>query len=181
MTAAHPHRIFVWLDRAFWLIWLGFPVLIWLLVSEIRSAPEQLAEINPEAADCIAKLPQIAGFSATGQFAFWAAFGIEFVVYAVLLALAHGVIHRCATGRVFVDEMIGALRLIGLIIASWPLADLVLQNVTGAVLAWTGDLPAFSATVALDLPVLGVGLLMVTMSVAMAQAVRLREDADLTI
>ena len=49
MTAAHPHRIFVWLDRAFWLIWLGFPVLIWLLVSEIRSAPEQLAEINPEA------------------------------------------------------------------------------------------------------------------------------------
>ena len=45
----------------------------------------------------------------------------------------------------------------------------------------TGDLPGFAPTFALDLPTLGVGLLLLTMAMAMGQAMVLQQDADLTI
>jgi hypothetical protein len=151
------------------------------LVREIRAAPERLAELAPDQAACLADLPQLARFTPTGQAIFWTGFAVEFAVYAVLLALAHQVIHRCATGRVLVAQMIGSLRWIGLVIAGWPLLDLLIVNLSEAAFVATGDMPFYRPTVALDLPVLGVGLLLLTMSVAMAQAVRLREDADLTI
>lgn len=174
-------QLFVWMDRAFWLLWVAFPLLIWLLVTEILAVPDRLAELAPDQAACIAALPQIAGFTSLGQAVFWASIGTEFLVYAILMALAHVVIHRCAVGRVLVAEMIGVLRWVGLIIAGWPVLDLVLANLQGMALRATGDVPIFSASFALDVTVVGVGLVIITISVAMRQAVRLREDADLTI
>lgn len=181
MNDARTQRIFRWLDRSFWLIWLAFPALVWLVVREILAAPETLAALAPEQAACLADLPLLDRFTTAGQAIFWTGFAVEFAVYAVLLALAHGVVHRCATGQVLVAQMIVALRRIGLVIAGWPLLDLLIVNLSEAAYVATGDMPFFRPTLALDLPVLGVGLLLLTMSVAMAQAVRLREDADLTI
>jgi Protein of unknown function (DUF2975) len=174
-------RFFVWMDRAFWLIWLAFPALIWLFVAEIRSAPDRLAELAPEQKACLAELPQLATFSATGRAAFWIGFGAEALFYVVILALGHLVIHRCARGRVLFTEMVGVLQWIGITIAGWPVVDLVLANALGMVLKGTGDVPIFTPTYTLDVPVLGVGLVIITISMAFRQAVRLREDAELTI
>jgi hypothetical protein len=174
-------RIFLWLDRAFWLIWLGFPVLVWLIVDGIMGIPGQLAETVPEQAACIAKLPQVMNFSAAGQGVFWTVFGLQIAFYAALLFMAHRIIHHCARGQVFMQGMIGMLRTIGLTIAVFPVVDLVLENLSAAVYVLTGDLPIFLPNFALDLPVIGVGLLMVTMALAMRMAARLRQDAELTI
>lgn len=181
MTDPAAPRLFVLADRAFWLIWLGFPVLLWLAVQNVLQTPERLAALAPDQAACLNALPMVTRFSMPGQLAFWAAFAVEFAVYLVLLALAHRVIHRCAEGRVFVAEMIGLLRLIGLIIAIWPLVDLVMSNAAMAVFVALGDVATFQPVFALDLPVVGVGLLLIVMASAMRQAVRLRQDAELTI
>lgn len=174
-------RLFVWLDRAFWLIWLGFPALVWVIADEIMGIPDQLAEMVPEQAACIAKLPQVMNFSVTGRAVFWSAFAVEMAFYATLLVMAHRVIHHCATGRVFMAGMIGTLRAIGMTIAIFPVLDLVLGNLSMAAYFATGDLPLFLPNFALDLPVIGVGLLMVTMAAAMRMAAKLHQDAELTI
>jgi hypothetical protein len=102
-------------------------------------------------------------------------------LFAVLLAMAHAVIHRCATGRVFVAGMIGTLHRIGLLIIAFPVIDLLLQNLTMWVYVRTGDVMTFSPEFALDVPVIGVGLLLITMAAAMRMAVQLHQDAELTI
>ena len=52
-------RLFTWLDRGFWLVWAGFPLLIWSVVQAILTAPQQLAAQLPDQAACIASLPNI--------------------------------------------------------------------------------------------------------------------------
>jgi hypothetical protein len=181
VTDPATQRVFLWLDRAFWLIWLGFPLLIWLLVQQVRNGPAELAALAPDQAACLAELPQPARFSPTGQWVFWGSFAVEMAIYAVLLALAHRVVHRCATGQIFVAPMIASLRQIGLIIAIFPLVDLILQNLGTWAYVQTGDLLAFSGSFALDVPVIGVGLLLMTMAAAMRLAVQMHDEARLTI
>jgi hypothetical protein len=175
MTDAAGLALFRRLDRAFWLIWLAFPVVLGLHVADIGSAGARIADA------CSADIPSLAGFSTTGRVAFWSVVAVEFAVYAALLALAHGVIRRCARGRVLVAEMIGALQAIALIVALWPVAEFALANLSLAVFAATGDVPGFAPHLALDVTVLGMGLLLLALTAAMRQAVALREDADLTI
>jgi hypothetical protein len=174
-------RLFRRLDRAFWLIWLGFPVLIWTVAAEVRGGAARLEGLSAEQLACLETLPQVHRFGPLGQAAFWGLFALEYAVYAGLLALAHQVIRRCAAGRALVAEMIRSLRLIGTVIAVWPVAQLALAN--GVMLIWarTGDMPGFVPSFALDLVVVGVGLMLLTLAAAMRQAVALREDADLTI
>lgn len=181
MTDLAAQRLFRLLDRAFWLIWLGFPVLIWILVRQTLDAPAQLAALAPDQAACLEALPMVAHFSLPGRLAFWGQFGVNMAVYAVLLVLTHQIIHRCATGQVFVATMITALRRIGLVIAVYPLVDLGLTNLAVFVYAQAGDVATWLPDFALDLPVIAVGLLLVTMAAAMRMAVRLHQDAELTI
>lgn len=181
MNDPRTYRLFQWLDRAFWLIWLGFPLLIWSLMQQVLDQPAQLARIAPEQAACLAGLPQVALFSTGGKVAFWAAFSIEMAIYAILLLMVHRVIRRCARGDVFVSAMIRSLRTIGIIIAVLPVIDWTLETATGWFYVQTGDMPFFEWSFALDVPVTAVGLLLVTMAAAMRMAVTLHRDAELTI
>jgi hypothetical protein len=175
------YRLFYWLDRAFWLIWLGYPVLIWLLVRSVLDAPAQLLALAPDQAACLDELPFLTTFSSMGQWVFWSAFGIEMGIYIVLSLMAHIVIHRCATGRVFVSEMILTLHRMGLLIVAIPVIELLLLNLAAWIYVRTGDAASFEANYALDVPVIGVGLLLVTIAAAMRMAVQLHQDAELTI
>ena len=181
MTDPRTQRMFRWLDWAFWLIWLGFPVLIWSLVRSVLDLPAQLARLAPDQAQCLVGLPQVALFSAVGKVAFWVPFAVEMAVYAVLLFLAHRVVHWCATGQIFIPPIIRALQMIGVIIAAFPLCDWVMQMLAAWIYVQTGDMPFFDWGFAVDVPVIGVGLLLVTMAAAMRMAVQLHEDAALTI
>lgn len=181
MQDAATQRLFLWLDRAFWLIWLGFPVLIWVSVQAVMNAPAEILALAPDQAACLADLPMVATFSTAGRWVFWGVFGIEMAFYAVVLGMAHGVIHRCATGRVFVDGMIGTLRNMGILIALFPVVDIILANLSLWAYVATGDIPVFLPNFALDIPVIGVGLLLITIAAAMRMAVQLHQDAELTI
>ncbi|NBZ89413.1 hypothetical protein [Stagnihabitans tardus] len=174
-------RLFTWLDRGFWLVWAGFPLLIWSVVQATLTAPQQLAAQLPDQAACIASLPNIATAHPLSQAVFWSAFALENLVYAVLLAHAHLVIHRCARREVFVPPMIAILRRIGVIIMGFPVLDLGLTNLIGWTLHKAGDIAVFQPSLALDLPVLGVGLLLMAIAHAMRLGVALQRDVALTI
>jgi hypothetical protein len=181
MREAGAERLFVWLDRGFWLIWAAFPLLIWAIVQGTLTAPDQLAAQLPDQAACIATLPNIRTLHPMAQWVFWGTFAVEFAIYAVLLAHAHLVIRRCARGQVFVGAMIAILRRIGMIITLFPLLDLALGNLTAWTLFATGDVAVYQPSFALDVPVLGVGLLLLAIAHAMRQGVALQRDAALTI
>jgi hypothetical protein len=180
MTPARRQALHRWLDRAFTLIWLGFPVVLALSARDALTMRARAAA-DPSFAPCAGLVPDVAALGQLAAALWWGAFAIEFAFYAAVLFLAHRVVRRCAQGRALVAEMIGTLRAIGLLIASWPVVDLVLSNGLMAALHALGELPFWEAHLLPDLPTLGVGLLFLTMAEAMAQAVALREDADLTI
>lgn len=178
MMGVASQRVFRTLERAFWGLWLLFPVYVVVLVREILADP---VAAYPGLADCAAAIPQVATFGLAGQVIFWSGFALHLAVFAALVALAHAVVRSCARGRTFVAPLVRHLRNIGWIVVCYPVLDLLLLNLTGAALEATGDMPGFAPTFALDLPTLGVGLLLLTMAMAMDQAMVLQQDADLTI
>lgn len=174
-------QLFTWADRGFWLVWAGLPWLVWTVVQATIAAPEALAAQRPDLAACIASLPSITTAHPLAQAVFWGAFALENLVYALLLAQAHLVIHRCARREVFVPPMIAILRRIGAILMGFPLLDLGLTNLIGWTLRETGDAAVFQPAFVLDLPVLGLGLLLLGIAHAMRLGVALQRDAALTI
>lgn len=178
MTGIASQRVFRVLEKAFWALWLFFPVYVVVLVREILADP---VAAYPGLAECAGVIPQVAGFGLAGQAVFWSGFALHLVVFAALVALAHAVVRSCARGRMFVAPLVRHLRHIGWIVVCYPVLDLAVVNLSGMALEATGDLPGFAPTFALDLPTLGVGLLLLTMAMAMGQAMVLQQDADLTI
>lgn len=175
------NRTFRRLERMYRAIWVAFPLYVGFQVWQILTLPDRLAALDPAMKACLENLPMVQTFSPSGQVFYWTLFAIEISVYALLLVLAHRVLRRCAAGHLFFPDLVGALRTIAVIITAWPVVDLVLQNVLLGTLSALGDLPSFTPSLDLDVTVLGVGLLMLTVAAAMAEAVRLREDAELTI
>lgn len=181
MIPKRQDRLFLWLDRAFWGVWLTFPVYVWVVISDILGQAEMLAELAPDQAACVMALPTIRNFSLPGQIAFWSFVAVNFLFYAALLGMAHSVIRSCARGRLFVTPLVRMLWWIGLVITLFPVVELALSNLIQGLLFTTGDMPVFLPNLAFDVTVFGVGLLLLSVSVAMRQAMQLHRDAELTI
>jgi len=173
-------RLFRLLDRLFWLVWLGLPFMIYMTV---RTADGAQLDALFDAADqaCMEAAPTLGRMSAAGRSIWWTALIVQYSIYAVLLFLAHRMIHRFAGGRILVTETLGGLRGVALIITAYPFYDLVSRNLLTFGLATTGDLKAFLPDPGIDVTVLGVGLLILTLVAALRHAVTLQQDADLTI
>jgi hypothetical protein len=181
MTPARTMKIFRLLDRGFWLIWLAFPLFIWSAVAAILAAPEITKELVGDDPVCLAGVPMLDKFTLTSQIAYWSVTAIEVSVYAAILFLVHRVIHRCASGQVFVQPMIRFLRRIGWIISIWPVVAQILYNLLAWLFYAQGDMPAAYWITWPDLPAMGVGLLLVTLSYAMDMAVQMHDEAQLTV
>lgn len=132
-------------------------------------------------AACIAKLPSPDAISLLPRLAFWVGPMAEFGVNPLLRVLAHVVIHRCAIGQIFVDSMIRLLARIAIIISVWPVRDSTIANFSDWALSAGRDEATFQPVLALDLPMPGVGLLLMVLAHAMRMAVALQQDAALTI
>jgi Protein of unknown function (DUF2975) len=174
-------RLFAVLDRLFWMVWLAFPIIIWLNYSAILDQSALKAELPPSASNCADLVPQVANFSRSGKACVLAYFLAQYSVYAWLLYLAHSAIHRCATGRVFVSGTLDTLKLLGIIIVAWPFFDLAASNLLGYALTLTGDLKSYSPNLLFDVGPFGVGLLILTMHAVLGHAILIKQDHDLTI
>jgi hypothetical protein len=181
VSAPAASGLFVWLTRLFWAVWVAYPLFVWQSVRDILQAKTNTLAVAPDLAGCLDNAPFVTSFSTPGQWAFWLAFAVQVAIFAGLLALAHRVIASCARGEMFVAPLVAALWRIGAVIAAFPLIDLGLSNLTGWILSRTGDTAAYVPDLAFDLPVFGVGLLMLALARAMREALGLHREAALTI
>ena len=175
-------KLFKTLDRLFWLVWLAFPVIIWLSYLSVQGqSADLLAELPPAFAACADALPNITKFSTGGKAAVIVFFLAQFLIYGALLALAHLTIHRFARGQVFVADTLRTLGLLGIIIALWPFFDLLSSNLLGLAVRATGDMKGFAPDFLFDIGPFGVGLLIITLRAALRHAIAMKHDQDLTI
>jgi hypothetical protein len=116
-----------------------------------------------------------------GRTLYWIFYFSDFVVYAIGLALGHWVIHRAARGRLFAADIRAAVRLLGWILVIWPLIGLGLNNLINLAFAERPGADPFTPTFIPDVVVFGFGLFLLAIAAALAEAIRLRQDADLTI
>lgn len=182
MTGSNEgEALFRWLDRLFWLVWAAFPIAVWQSVTLVLDPAILTSGLSAAEEACLALLPRVSRLSGAGQTAFWAMFVLETAVIAALLALAHRTIHRFARGRVFVTDTIAALRHLGLIVLVWPFATMALDGLLFALLSAAGDPALYAPAWVPDLPTVAVGGLILTLAASMRRAVRMHEDAELTI
>lgn len=171
-------RTFRRIDRAFWLVWLLFPLTF--LQSTGFGPATLMSEADIDAAAACVGLA-MSPLSPAGQALFWVRFGAEFMVYGTGLALAHWIIHRAASGRVLADEVLWAVRAMGLLLLIWPLVGLASDNMTLYAIAQSPGGPAFAPIWIPDIIVMGFGLFFLMLALVLQEAVTLKQDAALTI
>ncbi len=181
MQHTEINSFFKLLDRLFWLIWMAFLVFMWLIIQQTFSESAFISGIADVNAACAELIPQVRNFTSGGKAAVLIFLAAQFLVYALLLAIAHSTIHRFAKGRVFVVNSLSALGQLGLLVTVWPFFDLIASNVLSYVATVTGDIKIFEPTYSLDVVPIGVGMLILTLKAALAQAINLKQDQDLTI
>jgi hypothetical protein len=169
---------FIILDRIFWIIWLAFPVTIWLTYGAVMAESPLLADI-PEV--CRASIPLVSQFSTVGKFAVASYFLWPFLLYGFLFWLAHRTIRRCMRGDVLVDDILRTLGVIGAVVASWAFIDLVVSNVVNYIIKLTGDVKIFAPEYAFDVGLPALGILILAMRAVIAYAIEVKQDQDLTI
>jgi Protein of unknown function (DUF2975) len=173
--------IFKFLDKFFWSVWLAFPVLIWMTFRSVLTETAFVADIGKVSAACAEMIPQVGNFSFPGKAVAFTYIMSNFLVYMMLLGIAHVTIHRFAAGKIFVANTIKSLGHLGILIIAWPFFDLIATNATNYAFTVTGDLKTFEPNFLFDLAPFGVGLLVLTIFIVLRQAIELQQDHDLTI
>ncbi len=184
MPTRDSERRFDWftrLDRAFWVVWLLFALLV-VLAYRQASDPGAAFEVMPGRADCRDLLPHPARMSTAGRTIYWLLFAFQLSIYVVLLTVLHRIIHRFARRQVFVAETLERVWFMGLVLIAWPFLEAVVGYSALALLKWFGDLPGIKIPVpTLDVGPLAVGLFLIAIKYVLEQAIALKTDNDLTV
>lgn len=171
-------RLFVWLDRLFWLVWLLFALAVWQTWRGLTDDSQIRAEID---AACLAQVPIFSNLTSLGQGAVVANIGIDFAMLGVMALIAHRIIHRCAIGQVFIDDTLRSMAWLGGAVIGYAFVGLISTNALAYVLHAAGDLQSFQPNLLFDFPAFGFGLLVLTMRLVVGHAIALKRDQDLTI
>ena len=136
----------------------------------VRWAPEQVQLCDPEPTGAVRALGLVA-------------MSMALLAPIVFFALLFLMLRRARTEGVFADRVPGALRTLGGVLLVWAVLEFMVNGITDAALinALTEgrDPTLFTADFPWLLALLGVGLL--ALSTAMAQAVSMRQDVEATI
>jgi len=179
-----PNRHQLWfrnLDRLFWALWALLPVMVWLAYRANVSLPAIAATLPPEEAHCLKLLPSPLNMSEGGKILFWTLFAFEISIYPVLLFILHRIVHRFATGSIFVVETLASLGLMGAILIVWPFLQTLANNIVIYLLAKRHDLPAWIPTYGVDIGPIAVGILLISLKLVIDHAIGLKAENDLTI
>lgn len=185
MSPDRRHQSLVWfrtLDIAFWVLWLAFPVMIWIAYQHASDPASALESLKPELANCSEILPRPGQMSAQGKAIYWTLFVFQLSIYAVLLWVLHRIVHRFAGEKVFVDETLASVQLMGIILLVWPFLDVAVNNAAVYALKSLGDLPHIkSPGFMIDIAPLAVGVFLIAVKYVLEQGIALKSENDLTI
>jgi len=172
---------FVMLDRLFWLVWLGLPVMIWVAYSTANDPSEVVAQLPPGLAQCASLIAHPATMSPLGRALYWGLFCLQISIYFVLLGALHLVVNRFARGRIFVSETLATVFWLGVTLIVWPFVDTAATQFVLAALKARGDVPVYLEKYAIDVAPVAVGLFLVALSYVLDHAMAMKSENDLTI
>lgn len=184
MTLSSPSESTRWfrvLDRAFWLIWLGFPLMMWLVYQANTNAPRIGEQLPPEFKNCIALMPMPQNMKGGSAAIFWIMFIVNFSIYAIVLWVFHAILHRFARGRIYVSETLASLQFVGIALIVWPFVDALVQNAGMYALHQRGDLPIYVPTGVIDIGPVAVGVFLLAIKLMLSHAIALKSEHDLTV
>ncbi|MBK5653857.1 MAG: DUF2975 domain-containing protein, partial [Rhizobium sp.] len=170
------------LDRAFWVIWLSLPVVLWLAYYRTTTAPGTIAEsLGGEQAKCASIVVNPLAMSTTGQLLFWSLFALGVSFYAVLIGMLHRMVNRFANGRIFVSETLQGVWWMGIFLVVWPFIDTITTNAVIYVLYRIGDIKFLLLNYNLDVGTIAGGVFLMALKFVIEHAILLQSEHDLTI
>jgi hypothetical protein len=170
------------LDRAFWVIWAAFPVVVWLAYRRTTTASVTIAEsLSGEQAKCASIVANPLTMSAQGKVLFWALFALGISFYVVLIGMLHRMVNRFANGRIFVSETLQGVWWMGIFLVVWPFVDTTTTNAVLYVLYRIGDVKFFLPNYDIDVSTIAGGVFLMALKFALEHAILLQSENDLTI
>lgn len=184
MTSTAPSEATRWFrvfDRVFWLIWLGFPLMMWLVYQANTDAPQVAEQLPPEYKNCAALLPSPQTMHGLSAAIFWGMFISNFSIYFVVLTVFHVILHRFARGRIYVSETLASLQLVAIVLIVWPFLDALVQSTGLYALHQRGDLPLNTPRMVIDIGPVAIGVFLLAIKHMLKHAIALKSEHDLTI
>ncbi|MFB9262442.1 hypothetical protein ACFFWD_04545 [Bradyrhizobium erythrophlei] len=170
------------LDRAFWVIWAAFPVTMWLAYRANTTASVTIAEsLNGEQAKCASIVVNPLTMSGPGKALFWTLFTFQLSFYPVLIGILHRMVHRFASGRIFVSETLQGVWWMGIILVVWPFVDTITTNAVAYTLHQIGDVKYFLPSYNVDVGTIAGGVFLMALKFVIEHAILLQSENELTI
>jgi hypothetical protein len=168
-------KLFKIINLIFWGIWLLTPCFIaastyfWdqtIIFSGIENGCTEAA--NKE-------------LSQEGKIAAMMFFIFDTMLYLILFALMHYMVNDCAKGRIFIGRSISIMGYIAALVIVWPFLTTVTFNLTRYYLFFIGDLVEFKPEYSVDVLMIGAGFFFLVLRFVFLHALKLNEEAKLTV
>jgi hypothetical protein len=108
-------------------------------------------------------------------------FTFDTLLYIILFAFMHVMVNDCAKGRIFIRKSVSIMGYIAGLIIVWPFLTVATFNLTKYFLYSIGDLPEFKPEYTIDVVMIGAGFFFLMLRFVLLHALKLHEDAKLTI
>ena len=108
-------------------------------------------------------------------------FTLDTVLCLILFALMHLMVNDCAKGRLFIDRSISIMGYIAALVIVWPFLNTITFNMTTYYLFSIGDLAEFKPEYSVDVVMIGAGFFFLVLRFVLLHALKLHEDAKLTV
>lgn len=169
------------LDRLFWLVWLGLPLMVWLSLAAAADPAALAAQLPAELAQCARLIPQPEQMSGLGKVLYWFLLGYQLSIYVVLLAALHRVVHRFAQGRLYAAETLSIVGWLGVVLVAWPFTETAVTGLVAYGLKALGDIPILVPSLAVDIAPITVGLFLIALRSVLTHAMAIEAENELTI
>jgi Protein of unknown function (DUF2975) len=173
-------RWFNFMDKAFWLLWIAFPITFGVIVWIILDPHTYQTGLTAAQITCLGDFKTPLTYSPLGKFAFWSNFVFDFVFYACLLFILHSTIHRFARGNIFDGHTLRNMQWLGVILIGYPIFKFLTVYTMAEILRATGD-AAESFGNFFDVGPIAVGVFIMSIKFVLQNAMTLKSENDLTI
>jgi Protein of unknown function (DUF2975) len=173
-------RWFNIMDKAFWLLWIAFPISFFVIAWLVLDPHTYQAGLTPAQIACVGDLKTPPNYSLLGKVVFWSKFVFDFVFYGCLLFILHSTIHRFAKGNIFDAFTLRKMHWLGVILIAYPIIAFFLVFCMSAILRMTGDANELIGNV-FDVAPIAVGVFIMSIKFVLQNAMILKSENDLTI
>ncbi len=176
MNSRNTRPYFQLVYKAFWLLWILFPFLIYMVIDWPSLTLNGF--VTPDAL-CAGNAPKL--LSPHGQKAVWLLLITNIGFSCALMGLMHRLLYIGAYVDVFIPRSLTIMRIFAFVLLGDSLLTPLLENLAKYFLTFTGDVLHWSPVYDFDLLTFAAGLFAWAFSAILEEGLRMQEDLKLTI